>query len=100
MKESDQWIEIRWTSGSIDEARRISRYLVQERFVASAQIIPWVESITLLDNKLETTQESLVVLKAPAQHFEKIREPRSNNIANTKCPKSPSTRSTASIKPT
>lgn len=67
-------IEIYWTSGSLDEARRISRYLVQERYVASAQIIPWVESIYLLDNKLDTTQESVIVLKTLSENFDKVKD--------------------------
>lgn len=69
-----EFIEIHWTSGSLDEARRVSRFLVQERYVASAQIIPWFESVTMLDNKLETTQESKVVLKTRLENFNKIRE--------------------------
>ena len=36
-----EFIEIHWTSGSIDEARKVARYLVQERYVACAQISPW-----------------------------------------------------------
>ena len=68
------FIEIHWTSGSLDEARRISRYLVQERLVACAQIIPWIESVYMWDNKLETTQESKIVLKTRADKYEKIKE--------------------------
>jgi periplasmic divalent cation tolerance protein len=68
------FIEIHWTSGSIDEARKISRYLVQERFAASAQIIPWIESIYMLNNQLETTQESKIILKTRLENFEKIKE--------------------------
>lgn len=67
-------IEIQWTSGSIDEARKICRYLVQERLVASSQIIPWIESIYLLNNQLETTQESKIILKTQLKQFEKIKE--------------------------
>ena len=74
MTGSDQLIEITWTSGSIDEARLVSRFLVQERLVASAQIIPWIESVYMLDNKLETTQESKVVYKTPLSKFEKVKE--------------------------
>jgi len=68
------FIEIHWTSGSIDEARKVCRYLVQEREVACAQIIPWVESIYMWNNQLETTQESKVVLKARADQFDTIKE--------------------------
>lgn len=71
---SEELIEMHWTSGSLDEARRISRYLVQERLVASAQIVPWVESIYQLDNQLETTQESKIILKTKAENYDKIRQ--------------------------
>lgn len=67
-------IEIHCTTGSIDEARKICRYLVQERLVASAQIVPWVESIYMWNNQLETTQESKIVLKTRLDKFEKIKE--------------------------
>ncbi len=64
--------EIHWTCGSIDEARKISRYLVQEKLVASAQIIPWIEAIYMWNNQLETAQESKVVFKALKMNFEQI----------------------------
>lgn len=68
------FIEVHWTSGSIDEARKISRYLVQERLVACAQIVPWIESIYMWNNQLETTQESKIVMKTRAEHYEKIKK--------------------------
>jgi periplasmic divalent cation tolerance protein len=70
---SDEFIEIHWTSGSLDEARHVSRFLAQERYIASAQIIPWVESIYMLDNKLDTNQESKIIFKTIASNFEKIK---------------------------
>lgn len=66
--------EIHWTSGSLDEARKIARHLVQERLVACAQIVPWIESIYMWDNQMETTQESKIVFKAPISHFQKIKD--------------------------
>lgn len=69
-----EFIEIYWTSGSIDEARKVSRYLVQERYVACAQIVPWIESIYMWNNQLETTQESKVTLKTVATRFEEIKK--------------------------
>lgn len=71
---TEEFIEIHWTSGSLDEARRISRFLVQERYVACAQIVPWVESIYMWNNKLETSQESKIIFKTSAKNFDKIRE--------------------------
>lgn len=74
MNEREGCIEIHWTSDTLDEARRISRYLVQERLVACAQIVPWIESIYMWDNKLETAQESKIVMKTVRQNYDKIRE--------------------------
>lgn len=69
-----EFIEIQWTSGSIDEARKISRYLVQERYVACAQILPWIESIYMWNEQLETTQESKIAMKTRSEHFEAIKK--------------------------
>lgn len=70
----EDYIEIHWTSGSIDEARKISRYLVQERYVACAQIVPWIESIYMWNNQLETAQESKIVLKTRLPKYEQIKK--------------------------
>jgi periplasmic divalent cation tolerance protein len=65
-------LEITWSAGSIDEARKVSRLLIQERLAACAQLIPWIESIYLWNNQLEVSQESRVVLKAKKEHLEAI----------------------------
>ncbi len=75
----DEIIEITWTSGSLDEARKISRKLVEEKRVACAQIIPWIESIYIWDNQLETVQESKITLKTTRNNFESIKEFIENN---------------------
>ncbi|GAB4225819.1 MAG: divalent-cation tolerance protein CutA [Chlamydiales bacterium] len=67
-------IEVHWTTGNIDEARKISRYLVKERIVASSQIIPWIESVYMWDNQLETTQESKIVMKTVKENFNRIQQ--------------------------
>jgi periplasmic divalent cation tolerance protein len=69
-----QAIEICWSCGSIDEARKVSRYLAQERLVASAQITPWVESVYLWNDQLDTSQESKVCFKTHLDHYEKIKQ--------------------------
>lgn len=68
------FVEIHWTSGSIDEARRISRMLVQDKYVACAQIIPWIESIYTWNNQVETAQESKIILKTRRELFDKVKE--------------------------
>ena len=67
-----EMIEIEWTAGSLDEVRKVCRFLVQERLVASAQIIPWIESIHLLNNQLETTQETKAIFKTKKSKLEKV----------------------------
>ena len=71
---TEQYIEIQWTSGSLDEARKVSRFLVQERYVACAQITPWIESIFRWENQLDTVQESKIVFKTHLDKFEQIKE--------------------------
>jgi periplasmic divalent cation tolerance protein len=69
-----QFIEIHWSSGSLDEARKVSRYLVQERFVACAQIIPWIESVYMWNNQLESAQESRIILKTRLDLYEAVKK--------------------------
>jgi periplasmic divalent cation tolerance protein len=68
------FIEIHWTSGSLDEARKVSRYLVQEKLVACAQIIPWIESIYVWNAQIETSQESKIALKTRRENYDKIKK--------------------------
>lgn len=68
------YIAVEWTCGSIDEARRVCRRLVQERLVACAQIVPWIESLFSWNGELETAQESRVVLKTRLDLFERVKQ--------------------------
>lgn len=65
-------VEIHWTTGSLDEARKVCRVLVEEKLVACAQITPWIESIYLWNGKLETAQESKVTLKTTSSQIEAV----------------------------
>ncbi|MFA6915732.1 MAG: divalent-cation tolerance protein CutA [Parachlamydiales bacterium] len=67
-----KFVEMSWSCGSIDEARKVARYLVQERLVANAQIVPWIESIYMLNNQLETAQESKVYFKTRHSLIDKV----------------------------
>jgi len=68
------FVEVHWTAGSLDEARRVCRFLVKERLVACAQIIPWVESVYMWNNELETGQESKMILKTKRDLISKVKE--------------------------
>ncbi len=78
-EEMSEFVEIHWTTGSIEEGRKVCRYLVQNRLVACAQIVPWVESIYMWDNQLETTQESKVFMKTRRDRVEQIMQTIKDN---------------------
>lgn len=67
------YIEIHWTAPSINEARKVARLLVQEKMVACAHIIPWVESVFLWKDILETTQEVKIIFKTVKNRFEDVK---------------------------
>lgn len=69
-----QCIEITWTCGDIEEARRICRFLVQECLVACSQITPWVESIYMWNNQLQIAQECKVVMKTQFDRLTQVKE--------------------------
>ena len=75
MEELDKGIvQIQWTCGGIQEARTVVRFLVTERLVACANIIPWVESVYMWNNALNCEQETKVIMKTVRAHIPKIKE--------------------------
>jgi periplasmic divalent cation tolerance protein len=56
------------TTANAEEARRLGRTLVEERLAACATLLPAVESIYRWQGQVETSAESLLLLKtSPAQ---------------------------------
>jgi periplasmic divalent cation tolerance protein len=51
------------TAGSIEEARRLGRTLVEERLAACATLVPAVESIYRWQGNIESSAETLLILK-------------------------------------
>jgi periplasmic divalent cation tolerance protein len=68
-----KFIQIQWTSPSIEEARKICNGLVQEQIVACANIIPNVESIYLWKGEIETAVEVKVYLKTMDEKFSEVK---------------------------
>src|SRR6266851_5092603 len=54
------------TCGSIAEARRIGRNVVEKKLAACANLVPGVESIYAWKGKVECAREVLVVIKTMA----------------------------------
>jgi periplasmic divalent cation tolerance protein len=57
------------TAGSVDEARKIARALVERKLAACVNIIPQVESVYRWQGKIETAAEWLLVIKTEAAAF-------------------------------
>lgn len=60
------------TFGTAEEARRISRTLVEERLVACANILPGVESIYRWKGDVETSAETMVFFKTVTDNYPQL----------------------------
>lgn len=68
------YIQIHWTCNQLEEARKISRGLVEKKLVACASIIPSIESVFLWNGKIETAQETKVIFKTKDHLFEEVKK--------------------------
>ena len=62
------------TASSKDEALKIARQLVERRLAACVNIVPHVESIYRWKQKVESSQEWLLVIKSTASKFAELRD--------------------------
>jgi periplasmic divalent cation tolerance protein len=60
------------TCGSIVEARKIGRCVVEKKLAACANIVPRVESIYCWKGKVERAREVLVVMKTTAERLREL----------------------------
>jgi len=60
------------TCGSIAEARRIGRNVVEKRLAACANLVPGVESIYTWKGKVERALEVLVLIKTTAKRLREL----------------------------
>jgi len=61
------------TCGSLEEARHIARAVIERRLAACVNIVPQVESIYRWKGEIETSNESLLMIKTTAGVFERLR---------------------------
>jgi len=57
------------TCGSLGEAKRMARALVQARLTACANLVPRVHSVYRWKGKVESAGETLMILKTSRKHF-------------------------------
>jgi periplasmic divalent cation tolerance protein len=62
------------TAGSEDEARKIARQLIGRRLAACVNIVPRIESIYRWQDKVESSQEWLLLIKTSADRFASVRD--------------------------
>ena len=62
------------TAGSQDEARKLAHTLVERKLAACVNIVPRIESVYRWQDKVESAEEWLLVIKTQAQAFERVRD--------------------------
>jgi periplasmic divalent cation tolerance protein len=60
------------TAGSVDEAGRLAHILVEERLAACATMIPAVQSIYHWQGNVETSTETLILLKTGPEQLGRL----------------------------
>ncbi|NGX59120.1 MAG: Divalent-cation tolerance protein CutA [Chlamydiae bacterium] len=68
------YIQIQWTTDSIDEAKKIAKELVKKKWVACANILPYVDSYYLWDGKMQENREVKVFFKTKDENFPRVRD--------------------------
>lgn len=68
------YIQIQWTTDDIEEAKKIATYLIKNKWVACANIIPNITSIYSWEGQIQEEHEVKVLLKTREENFPKIRD--------------------------
>lgn len=62
----ESYIVVLVTTATFEEAQQISRALIEQRKAACVNIVPKVESLFWWQDKLDSAQESLLIIKTRA----------------------------------
>lgn len=57
----------------LDHAERIARALIDARLAACVNVLPQIRSIYRWNEAVESADESLLLIKHPAEHFDALR---------------------------
>ena len=79
-----EFIVVYVTAGSLAEADRLARALVEERLAACVNRIGPIQSVYRWDDKLEQSEEQLLIIKTPKELFaaleKRVRELHSYSV--------------------
>ena len=67
-------ILIQWSSPNLEEAKTLSRLLLERHLVACASLIPHVQSYYWWQGKLEISEETKVILKTEVRLFHAVQD--------------------------
>ena len=70
--EEPAYIVLFITTANVEEAKRISKVLLNQREVACVNIVPKVSSLFWWQDKLDSAQESLLIVKTKASQLNEI----------------------------
>lgn len=62
------------TTGTQEEARKIAYALVERRLAACVNLVPHLESVYRWQDKVESAQEWLLLIKTQTDLFEQVRD--------------------------
>jgi len=65
----EEFIVVFITTGSLDEAMKIARTLVEEKLAACVNVVPEVFSFYWWESKLQEDKEALMIVKTTASAF-------------------------------
>ncbi len=70
--EASTYIVLLITAATAEEAQRISRVLLEQKKVACVNIVPKVNSLFWWQGKLDSAEESLLIVKTKASQLSEI----------------------------
>ena len=62
------------TAGSVEEARKIARHLVEKKLAACVNIVPQIESIYRWQGKVESSSEWLLLIKTTSGNVSSVED--------------------------
>jgi periplasmic divalent cation tolerance protein len=70
--ETSPYVVLLITTATVEEAQRISKVLLEQRKIACVNIVPRVNSLFWWQDKLDSAEESLLIVKTKASLLNEI----------------------------